>query len=209
MPRGKFIVIEGGEGAGKSSCIDFLKREPIGDTLFTREPGGTETGEKIRAILMDNSAKISTLTEIFLFCAARAEHCEKIIRPALRKGLNVISDRFSYSTFAYQIVGMQKEEYRNIFAELNYIATNGLKPDLIIYLNIDPAIGLKRRKEAGGITRFDERPLAFHQRVRQGFLELAEQNGNWITIDASRDENAVQKDMAYAIKNFLYRGRLG
>lgn len=207
--RGKFIVIEGGEGAGKSTCIDYLKKENIGDTLFTREPGGTETGEKIRGILMNKNNSITTLTELFLFCASRAEHCSKIIRPALKNGVNVICDRFSSSTYAYQIIGAQKEGYNNIFAELNYIATNGLKPDMVVFLDIDPSIGLKRRKKAGGITKFDEKDITFHQRVRTGFLEQAKQNGNWIMVDASRDEDIVHKEVAYIIRNFLSRGRTG
>lgn len=209
MSRGKFIVIEGGEGAGKSSCIEELKKENVGNTIFTREPGGTEIGEKIRAILMDKNHCITTLVELFLFCAARVEHCAKVIRPALKNGVNVICDRFSPSTYAYQIIGAQKEGYNNIFVELNYIATNGLKPDLTIYLDIDPVIGLKRKKNAGEITKFGVRDFAFHQRVRSGFLELTKQNqnGNWIRVDASRDEDVVQRDVAYAIKNFLYEGR--
>ncbi|MBU4224177.1 dTMP kinase [Patescibacteria group bacterium] len=206
--RGKFIVIEGGEGSGKSTCIEELKKENIGNSIFTREPGGTEVGEEIRAILMDKSNHITTLAELFLFCAVRAEHCAKVIRPALKNGVNVICDRFSPSTFAYQIIGAQREGYKTIFDELNYIATNNLKPDLIIYLDVDPAIGLERRKNAGEITRFDVKDIMFHQRVRSGFLKLAGQNGNWITVDASRDEDVVQKDVVCAVRNFLYEGRV-
>ncbi len=208
MSRGKFIVIEGGEGSGKSSCIEELKKENIGNSIFTREPGGTEVGEEIRAILMDKNHCITPLAELFLFCAARAEHCAEVIRPALRKGSNIICDRFSPSTFAYQIIGAQKEKYKTIFEELDFIAKNGIKLDMIIYLDIDPVIGLKRRKKAGGITKFDEKDITFHQRVRKGFLEQAKQNGNWVIVDASRDEDVVQKDVACAVRNFLYAGRI-
>jgi dTMP kinase len=205
MPeKGKFVVVEGGEGSGKTSCIKFLKERSLGlgAPLFTREPGGTEVGEKIREILLNKSNSMTTFTELFLFCASRAEHCAEVIRPALRKGINVICDRFSPSTFAYQIVGAQKEKYYNIFTELDHIATNCLKPDMVIYLDIDPAIGLKRRKNAGEITRFDAKDLAFHQRVREGFLEQAKQSyGHWVIVDASRDENVVQDEVVYIVKN--------
>lgn len=209
MPRGKFTVIEGGEGSGKTSCVNYTKKSfPEREFVFTREPGGTKIGEKIRAILMDN-LEITTLTELFLFCAARAEHCSQVIRPALRKGLHVICDRFSASTYAYQIIGAQKEEYHSIFMELNYIATNDLKPDMVVYLDIDPVVGLERRGKAGGITKFDERDFAFHQRVRNGFLEQAERNVNWVIVDASRDNFVVKEEVKYIIRNFLFRGRMG
>lgn len=172
--KGKFIVIEGGEGAGKTSVIEHLREKFIhkGDIVFTREPGGTKIAEQIRGVLMDKSNKeMSALTELFLFCGARAQHIEELIAPSIRFGKNVISDRFYFSTIAYQIFGREKMDLLNHFLSLNKVAKQGVEPDVAIWLDVSPEVGLSRREKSqeGKSTRFDEERLRFHRKVREGF----------------------------------------
>jgi len=176
MKKGKFIVIEGGEGAGKGAMISFLKEKlsERDDVIFTREPGGTPVAEKIRAVLMDKENKeTSVLTELFLFCAARAQHIDELIRPSLETGKIVISDRFDVSTQAYQIYGRDRVKLRKIFILLNDIAKRGLSPDTVIYLDVEPEVGLERKHKSdeGHCTRFDVENMEFHRRVHFGYLK--------------------------------------
>ncbi|MCR4283731.1 MAG: dTMP kinase [Parcubacteria group bacterium] len=174
MKKGKFIVIEGGEGAGKGMVMAFL-REKLAlrdDVVFTREPGGTPVAEKIREVLMDKENKnTSVLAELFLFCSARAQHVDELVRPSLEAGKIVISDRFDMSTLAYQIYGRQRPTFQKIFILLNDIAKTGLRPDSVIYLDVDPVVGLERKHKSdeGHCTRFDVENLSFHERVRAGY----------------------------------------
>lgn len=183
--RGKFIVLEGGEGSGKSSCLAYLRKELTGrGVIFSREPGGTSVGEQIRRILM--SAKMAPLTEIFLFCASRAQHVAERILPALRWGRHVICDRFTGSTVAYQIYGRRRLSLLRVLYQLDRFATGGIKPDLVIYLDVKPRAGLRRKGKGGGLsTRFDRETLAFHQCVWRGFLDQCQQNPNWIRVDTT------------------------
>lgn len=176
MKNGKFIVIEGGEGAGKGVVMAFLKQQLAGrdDIVFTREPGGTPIAEKIRGVLMDKENKgISVKTELFLFCAARAQHVDELVRPSLEAGKIVISDRFDISTKSYQIYGRQRPAFQKIFALLNDIAKTGLRPDSVIYLDVEPVVGLERKSKSdeGHCTRFDVENLTFHERVRAGYMD--------------------------------------
>ena len=147
--RGKFIVIEGGEGSGKTSVIDFLKDNFIdkNNFVFTREPGGTIIGEKIRNLLMNKGNKnILPITDLFLFCGARAQHVSELIIPSLKSGKHVVSDRFDASTIAYQLFGRNKMELLNSFLTLNNIAKEEIEPDAVIWLDVSPEIGLERKK---------------------------------------------------------------
>ncbi len=202
MAKGKFIVFEGPEGSGKSSCLNYLRERfsNRNNVIFTREPGGTKVGEEIRAVLMDkNNKNMSVLTELFLFCAARAEHVENLIMPALESKNHVISDRFDASTVAYQIFGRNRHEFSEIFNRINYLAKSGLEPDLTIYLDVDPSVGiLRKRKSADGlITRFDEEEMEFHTRVRRGFLQQYHESKrykkNWRLIDTTRKKEKEVK----------------
>jgi dTMP kinase len=183
--KGKLIALEGGEGAGKSSMIKFLKKmfSQRRDIVFTREPGGTDIGFKIREILMhEKNKKITGLTELFLFCADRTQHISEVIIPALESGRNVITDRFDRSTIAYQIVARGIEDI-NVFSQLNSIAKQGVKPDGIIYLDVTPRVGLERKSKSkdGKCTKFDNESLKFHQAVRRGFKKYGRGTfkGNW------------------------------
>lgn len=172
--KGKFIAIEGGEGSGKTSVLNFLKEafDNSDDVVFTREPGGTTTSEKIRNLLMDKGNKdILPITELFLFCGARAQHVEELIIPSLNDGKSVISDRFDASTVAYQLFGRQKMELLKDFLALNFVAKKQIEPDAVVWLDVSPEIGLLRKEKSqeGKTTRFDEERIEFHRRVREGF----------------------------------------
>lgn len=172
--KGKFIVIEGGEGAGKTSVIEHLREKfkYEENLVFTREPGGTNIAEQIRVILMDKRNKeMKALTELFLFCGVRAQHIEELIAPSIKFGKNVISDRFYFSTIAYQIFGRERMDLLNHFLSLNNIAKQKIEPDVVIWLDVSPEIGLSRRGKSkeGKATRFDEEELKFHRKVREGF----------------------------------------
>lgn len=171
----RFITVEGPEGAGKSTQVARLAERltDLGLTVtVTREPGGTAVGEAVRAVLLSPiGAEPLPLTEALLFCAARAEVVAHIVRPALAAGETVLCDRFSDSTLAYQGYGrgVSLDWLRSVIAG----ATGGLVPDLTLVLDLPVEIGLARRRGEGGWNRLDAADVAFHRRVRDGFLALA------------------------------------
>lgn len=214
--KGKFIVLEGGEGAGKGTCIKYLEERLAhlhDKVVFTREPGGTEYGEKIRSIFLSQEmkGKISVLSELYTFCAIRANHCDLKVRPALDEEKIVICDRFDPSTIAYQIYGQEHREFADIFNKINAISKgqevySEVIPDLVIFLDIDPEIGVMRAKGRGDeATRFDVSKLEFHQRVREGYLNQFENNTNWVRVDASQSIENVEKHVWEAVSNMLDR----
>lgn len=202
-----FITLEGPEGSGKSMQIcemaEFLRQQGR-QVLTTREPGGTFIGDQIREVIMrmDNTM-MSPRSEILLFCAARAQIVEEVIRPNLEKGLVVISDRYADSTLAYQGYGhgLDMETLKQILR----FATGGLQPDLTLLLDVDVEEGLKRRRIGGGEwNRLDAQQLAFHQRVRQGYLIMAgEDPARWRVINARQKPPEVQADIRAAIAQKL------
>ena len=197
------MSFEGPEGSGKSTQIKLLERAlrqhniPV---VSTREPGGTTIGEQIRAVLHDpkNQAMLPT-AEILLYSAARAQHVGQVIRPAMERGDLVISDRFAESTLAYQGYGrgLDLDALRLITA----FATEGLKPDLVIYLDLEVQIGLerKRRDRAQGLgewNRMDQQSLDFYRRVREGYLAMAAQEPErWLVIDATQTVEAIHQQI--------------
>jgi len=205
MRKGSFAVLEGGEGSGKTSILDRLRREVSEDKLLiTREPGGSEFGEEVREILFSEMGKtFNPLTQFYLFYAARADHLEKLILPALHSGKNVISDRFSASTFAHQIFGEEHHEFRLLFDRSQEALTEWLiVPPIYIYLDIEPELGLLRKKKASDGNFFDKKGIEYHRRVRQGYREFAATN-RVIEIDASRSEEEVWKDFKSALDRVL------
>lgn len=202
-----FITLEGPEGSGKSMQIcdlaEFLRQQGY-QVLTTREPGGTFIGDQIREVIMrmDNTM-MNPRTEILLFCAARAQIVEEVIRPNLEKGLVVISDRYADSTLAYQGYGHGLD--LDILKQILRFATGGLTPDLTLLLDVDIEEGLNRRRTGGGEwNRLDAQQLAFHQRVRQGYLKMAaEEPERWRTINARQNPAQVQADIQTAIKKYL------
>ncbi|MCS7266255.1 MAG: dTMP kinase [Armatimonadetes bacterium] len=180
---GLFITIEGVEGSGKTTIANILAQwlqEKGLKVNLTSEPGSTFLGSQIREILTKGSER-TAWAEAFLFLADRAEHVTKVIKPALERGEIVVCDRYSDSTIAYQAFGLGLN-LEQIF-ELNQIATNGLSPDLTLLLDVPPEIGLARVQKK---TVFEERELHFHQRVRWGYLWLAQREPERIKVlDAS------------------------
>lgn len=197
-----FISIEGPDGSGKSTqarlLADHLKDQRH-DVLFTREPGGTEIGDQIRQVLMalDNK-RMSPQAEFLLFSASRAQLVRAVIQPHLTRGGVVVCDRFYDSSLAYQGYGHQLDldQLRSVTA----FVTGGLVPDLTLLLDLPSEEGLNRRKEAGLWNRLDDYDLAFHERVREGYLELAKGNPErWVVIDATRSEVEIQGQMREAV----------
>ena len=203
--KGKFIVIDGGDGTGKTSVVEFLKQKlrnaPV---LFTREPGGTLAAEAIRDVLINEwNECIFAETELMLFSAARLQHVRNIIVPTLKKKTHVISDRFSLSTIAYQLYGNERLDLVNFFEVLNEIATSKCTPDLYILLDVDTDMALLRRKEAGDMNRFDKKDIEFHKAVRTGFLERVARCQHGIVIDASKSEDEVKQGVLREVKKYL------
>jgi len=203
-----FITLEGPEGSGKTSHLpdlaEFL-REKGWKVLTTREPGGTAIGDQVRQVLMriDNTA-MNPRAETLLFLAARAQLVDQIIRPALAEGSVVISDRYGDSTLAYQGYGHGND--LSIIRQMLAFATGGLVPDLTLLLDVDPAIGLRRKKTVGEWNRLDAYELEFHRRVRAGYLELVREDPKrWTVLDASQPREMVQSALRQAILARLIR----
>ncbi len=202
-----FITLEGPEGSGKTSQIPALREFICArgyDVLVTREPGGTDVGDQIRDVLMNlKNISIVPRTEILLFQAARAQHVEEVIRPALDAGKVVICDRFGDSTLAYQGYGHETN-----LEELGYLvnyATGGLKPDLTLLLDIPVKDGLQRKVDNDSEwNRLDAYAEAFHCRVRQGYLSLAAvEPDRWVIIDAAQSKELVQESIQQAVLDRL------
>jgi dTMP kinase len=169
-----FITFEGPEGCGKSTHAKKIKSYLEGKgrkVILTREPGGTQLGKQVRALLLEPDNVLADTTEVYLFAADRSEHVDKIIKPGLRDGKIVISDRFVDSTLAYQIGGRGLPE--DLVRYLCLVSSQGIRPDLTILLDVSPEIGLKRAAGRGGPDRFEQEKIAFHQRVRAKYLEIA------------------------------------
>ena len=198
---GRFIVIEGGEGAGKSRLLQALgERLRAGgrEVVLTREPGGTALGEQIRSLVLRDLAVGDHLAELLLFEAARAHLVTTVIRPALERGALVLCDRFAASSVAYQ--GFGRGLGRDVVERANAIATGGLAPDLTLLLDLPVEAGLARRAGDGAANHFDRETEAFHERVRAGFLELAHEAPDaWRIIDAAQPFDAVLEAAAAAI----------
>jgi dTMP kinase len=202
-----FITLEGPDGSGKTSQVcplaDYVHQQGYPVTV-TREPGGTDIGDQVRAVIMKmkNSA-MHPRTETLLFCASRAQLVEEVIRPRLANGDVVICDRYADSTLAYQGYGHGRDLDQLRFL-LDY-ATGGLRPDLTLLLDIDAEEGLSRRKKCGGEwNRLDAYELELHRRVRQGYLELVRQEPErWRVIDSSQPLDKVQDALRQAVKEWL------
>ncbi len=195
---GRFITLEGGEGAGKSTQIQVIKDYLLtcgNDVVVTREPGGTSEGQEIRNLLVSGDKdKWSPLSETLLIMADRAAHLERVIRPALAEGKYVVCDRFFDSTKAYQGVagGLGLDVIHNL--QQPVLCTT--LPDVTFLLDIDPEKGLRRAQERGGELRFESKTLAYHRTLRNAFLDFAAQEPDRIfVIDADRDVEAVSADI--------------
>jgi dTMP kinase len=198
-----FITLEGPDGSGKSMQIpllaDFIRLQGY-EVLTTREPGGTNIGDQIRQVIMKlGNTSMNPRTEILLFCAARAQIVEEVLRPNLARGVVVISDRYADSTLAYQGYG-HGVNLDDLHRLLNF-ATGGLSPDLTLLLDVDAEEGLKRRQSSGGEwNRLDAYAIEFHKRVRNGYHSLAgAEPDRWKLIDASQTPEMVQSTLRQVV----------
>ncbi len=203
MELGKFITFEGGEGAGKTTQATLLAEalEKAGvETLLTREPGGTFGAEAIRDLVLEGTSdRWSGMTELLLMYAARIDHVEKLIKPALQRGVWVISDRFADSSMAYQgyARGLGADRVRAVHKAV----MGGFEPDLTILFDMDPVLAQKRVETRGeDLTRFDAESLDFHKTLRSAFLEIAAQSPNRVqTVDADGTRGNVQNSILFAL----------
>ncbi|AEG01854.1 dTMP kinase [Methylomonas methanica] len=202
MTRGRFITLEGGEGVGKSTNLQFIQdllaQKQI-DVLLTREPGGTELAEKIRHLLLEKHREaITPQAELLLVFAARAQHVQQVILPALTQGKWVLSDRFTDATYAYQGGGRNMDN--RLIGWLEETVQGELRPDLTLLLDAPVEIGLLRAQQRGKPDRFESEQLDFFERVRQAYLARARQNPQrYAIIDAAMPLAEVQTQISRAI----------
>jgi dTMP kinase len=197
MNKGKFVTLEGGEGVGKSTNLEFVRHflERRGrKVIVTREPGGTRLGEQVRSILLADGA-ISPQTELLLLFAARAQHLSEVILPALAEGTWVVSDRFTDASYAYQGGGRGID--RNFIEMLEQRVQHPLQPDLTLLFDAPVEIGMMRAKKRGPSDRFEAETVAFFERVREAYLDRAGRFPQRIRIiDASHPLPVVQSEIA-------------
>ncbi|MDR1360568.1 MAG: dTMP kinase [Deltaproteobacteria bacterium] len=206
-----FITFEGIEGAGKGTALARTNQWLISKgrrTLITREPGGSALGRELRSMLLSVDQAIEAEAELFLYLADRAQHVRRIIRPALARGEIVLSDRYADSTLIYQGCGRGLDQ--KALAAANAMAVGGLWPDLTFLLDLPPETGLARaraRNKALGLEilegRFEAEDLAFHRRVRQGYLALAAEQPRVCILEASRPPEAVFQDIQRLLEPLL------
>ena len=201
----KFIVVEGSEGAGKSTAISAIQEvlNKHGEQVTcTREPGGTPLAEAMRTLIKSAvDEKVSPMTELMVMYAARVQLCENVIIPSLINDEWLISDRFFYSTFAYQ--GGGRELGFEAIQPLHDLCLKGLKPGLVIYMDIDPLIGLERARGRGELDRFELEQIDFFNRIRQAYLDMAKQNPEFIIIDASQNLEQVTQQVKKAVEHYF------
>jgi|TARA_B100001094_G_C18135823_1_gene775014 dTMP kinase len=204
--KGKFITIEGSEGVGKTTNINFIVDYLTKHNrciLETREPGGTAAAEEIRNILLNSNGElIPDIAELLLFFAARSLHLENVILPALVAGKFVICDRFTDATIAYQGYGrgFDLERINNIAQWVHA----DIQPDLTILLDAPAEIGMQRAKKRGAIDRMESEEITFYERVREGYLQLAEQyNDRFVVIDANQSLDLVQKAIMTHLEDLI------
>lgn len=206
VKRGKFIVLEGGEGAGKSSQLKDLK-EIYGDKIIiTREPGGTPYAEEIRNVILksEHAGQADAKTHFALFWAGRADHLKNKIIPALERGIHVITDRFDSSTFAYQLYGQEAKELEDFFWQMRDFYLNDIKPDLYIYMDVSAEEGLRRKgmQSQDEINHFDERKVDFHNRMREGFMEFFKKVPSKI-VDANVSKREVRERLEEVLNEII------
>jgi len=209
--RGFFITFEGGEGAGKSTQIRRLQehlQQQGHRVVVTREPGGSPGAEAVRHVLLSGAAEpFGPEMEAVLFAAARLDHVQQVIRPALEEGAVVLCDRFIDSTRAYQ--GTTKGLSKSFLAALERAAVGDTMPDLTVILDIDPEIGLQRasaRRGEGSVDRFEKDTLAVHQKRRKAFLDIAKaEPERCVVIDASRSADAVAANVLEAVQKAMQK----
>jgi len=205
--RGKFITIEGTEGVGKTTNIQFIQSWLHSKQLAylcTREPGGTPLAGQIRELLLaPREELVCDTAELLLMFAGRAQHLNQVIEPALEEGAWVLCDRFTDATYAYQ--GAGRGMGTSLISELELIVQGSLRPDLTLILDIPVEVGLKRASERSAPDRFEQEKTEFFDRVRNGYLQIADQHPDrCVVIDASQPLDEVQRELSIALEAFWY-----
>lgn len=206
--QGKFITFEGADGGGKSTQLQlaaaFLRAKNY-EVVETREPGGTILAEQVRTIVLDPQLPLNNTTQTLLYLAARSEHVEKLIKPALTAGKIVLCDRFSDSTLVYQGLAMDKEPaVLQEIKQFNTYACDGLTPDLTILLDGDTDVLALRRSQRGVTDRYEEQGLELQRKLRQGFLQLAQQEPARIKIiNAEANKEQIAQKIASLLEMLL------
>lgn len=206
---GTFLTFEGPDGAGKTSAIAGIlaeiENQLVSEPILTREPGGSRIAEEIRKIILNpNNTEMDKRTEALLYAASRRQHIIETILPALSRGEIVFSDRFVDSSIAYQ--GAGREIGMDLVAQINQFATENLTPDLTLYFDVDPEVGLARIKKSrsGTEDRLEKEQLDFHQRVTKGYQEIVKNNPDRIVaINANQEPKKVINDSVKVIKERL------
>ncbi|ASG63618.1 dTMP kinase [Kluyvera genomosp. 3] len=207
--RSNYIVIEGLEGAGKTTArdvvVETLRDLGVNDLLFTREPGGTVLAEKLRSLVLDiksvGDEVITDKAEVLMFYAARVQLVETVIKPALASGQWVIGDRHDLSTQAYQGGGRGID--RTMLATLRDAVLGDFRPNLTLYLDVTPEVGLKRARARGDLDRIEQESLNFFNRTRARYLELAAADDSIITVDATQPLEKVMSDIRAAVTGWV------
>jgi len=203
--KGKFITVEGIEGVGKTTNIDFIHQQlqvAGRDVVLTREPGGTPLAEAIRGLLLDPAyTGMDSTCELQLMFAARAEHLAKVVWPALEQGQWVLCDRFTDATYAYQGGGRGIDS--GVIARLEELVQGDFRPDLTLLLDVPVEIGLARASKRGALDRFEQEKVAFFERVRNAYLEMAQRSPDrYRVIDASLPLIDVQNQIAAILSTY-------
>lgn len=207
MNQSKFIVVEGLEGAGKSTAInaivETLKAAGVADIVNTREPGGTVLAEKMRSLVKEEheGEKLQDMTELLLMYAARVQLVENVIKPALDSGKWVLGDRHDMSSQAYQ--GGGRQIARTTMESLKETTLGGFKPDLTLYLDLDPRVGLERARGRGELDRIERMDISFFDRTRERYLEIAEQDETVLVVNAQQEIEQVAADIKVALGAWL------
>ena len=204
--RGIFVSVEGVEGSGKSTqcgkLAETLRARGL-DVVLTREPDGTSMGVQLRRLFEVDGPPLTPLTQVFLFMAARQQHVAEVVRPAVSRGAVVLSDRYTDATMAYQ--GFGEGVDLDTIHDLNALATGGLLPDLTLVLDLEPTLGMARIR-GRVLDAFERMDLAFHRRVREGYLEIARtEKRRVVVLDADQGEDALFAAIVAAVDDRLVR----
>ncbi|MDG3412722.1 dTMP kinase [Vibrio parahaemolyticus] len=209
MMKANFIVVEGLEGAGKSTAIktvlDTLKQAGIENIVNTREPGGTPLAEKMRALVKEEheGEELKDMTELLLLYAARVQLVENVIKPALANGQWVVGDRHDLSSQAYQGGGRQIDA--SLMKNLRDTTLGDFKPAFTLYMDIDPCIGLERARGRGELDRIEKMDISFFERTRERYLEIANADPSIVVINAEQSIEEVSRDIQDALNQWLSR----